>query len=806
VRDDPEKNYQNIRSDFLHGNLDVAQQKAEKERNELSHSDADWSMKFRLLEAEIRTYQGRREDVLTLLTEKGVFYPPKGDIAIKRDLLCGLAYSGLNQTQLADQKLHEARLLSDASHSKLNGEILRAEAKIQLSADHLILATELYKKSLQVAREQGDTFLEASDLLNIGLVELLQEHYDEAVASLNGATDFAKPIQARSVLQAALGNLGVAYFHLGDFEKALSNFTQAEKEARETGATYYQVKWLWNAGSSNYELGRLDDAKTYYEQSLKAATAINAHEEIAGTNTELAMLLFKEGHFDLAKSYCDEAIRAAAESTDKSAKLEPLYVQALLAARTANGQNAEKMLLQVHEQSLGTPYLLWDIEDALGTYYRDKHQSAKARRWYGQSIQTFEAQRDSVKNEELKLPFFGNGDALYRDYADFLISSRQQDEALRLLDFGRARTLEEGLGTTKRGSATFQTDFNPQAVARRHNATILFYSLGPEKSYLWAVTANHTALFLLPKKQEIESHVLSYQRAILKSIDAVREANVDGRYLYDTIVAPAASMIPLGTKVFIIPDGGLNGLNFETLLKPSAEKLHYWIEDVTLTNANSIRLLSRLEPTPSNDENNLLLIGNPIASGSEFERLPNAPTEVEDIRKHFRADYETLLTQADAVPSAYGAVKPDRFEYIHFVAHGTASRLSPLDSAVVLTAPAAHPEDYKLYAREIVHHPLHARLVTISSCYGSGLRAYAGEELVGLSWAFLRAGAHNVIAALWEVNDASTPQLMDQLYGSLERGSEPDEALRTTKLAMMHSDGVTRKPMYWAAFQLYAGS
>jgi CHAT domain-containing protein/Flp pilus assembly protein TadD len=804
---DPEKTYESIRKDALQGNLDAAQQEVKIAREDFSHAGHDWPMRFRILEAEIRSYQGRRQDVLTLLDSKDVTYPVVGDIAIKRYLLCGLVHARLGQGQLSDLEIQEALRLSGSGNSQLMGEVLRTEAQVQVYRHHLDEGTELFKKSLDAAHKQGDTFLEASDLLNLGFVELEQEHYDEAVASLNKATDFAKPLQARQLLQAALGNLGVAYFHLGDFEKALFNFRQAEEEARETGATYYQVQWLWNAGSSNYELGKLDDAKTYYEQSLKAATAIDAREEIAGTNTELAMLLFKEGYFDLAKNYCNEAIRAAETSVDKSTKLEPLYVQALLATRTTGGQKAEQMLLQVHEQSLGTPYLRWDIEDALGTYYKDNHQLVKARHWYSQSIQTFETQRDSIKNEELKLPFFGNGDALYRDYADFLISSRQQDEALKLLDVGRARTLEEGLRTTKRGSTTFQTDFNPQVVARKRNATILFYSLGSEKSYLWAVTANHTALFLLPKKQEIESHVLSYQKAILKSSDVLRESNADGRYLYDAIVAPAAAMIPPGTKVFIIPDGGLNELNFETLLKPSAERLHYWIEDVTLTNANSIRLLSRLEPhSSSNDANNLLLIGNPIASGSEYERLPNAPTEVEDIRKHFRADRETLLTQADAVPSAYGAVKPDRFEYIHFVAHGTASRLSPLDSAVVLTAPAAHPEDYKLYAREIVHHPLHARLVTISSCYGSGLRAYAGEELVGLSWAFLRAGAHNVIGALWEVNDASTPQLMDQLYGSLEQGSEPDEALRTTKLAMMHSDGVTRKPMYWAAFQLYAGS
>jgi CHAT domain-containing protein len=164
------------------------------------------------------------------------------------------------------------------------------------------------------------------------------------------------------------------------------------------------------------------------------------------------------------------------------------------------------------------------------------------------------------------------------------------------------------------------------------------------------------------------------------------------------------------------------------------------------------------------------------------------------------------VTQSEAVPAAYAESKPDDFSYIHFVAHGTASRLDPLDSAVLLSPPPGDPDKFKLYARDIMHYPLHAKLVTISACYGSGLRSYSGEGLVGLSWAFLRAGAHNVIGALWEVNDAFTPLLMDRMYGELAAGSPPDAALRAAKLWLIHSQAVYRKPLYWGGFQLYTGS
>ncbi|WP_433985170.1 CHAT domain-containing protein [Tunturiibacter empetritectus] len=58
----------------------------------------------------------------------------------------------------------------------------------------------------------------------------------------------------------------------------------------------------------------------------------------------------------------------------------------------------------------------------------------------------------------------------------------------------------------------------------------------------------------------------------------------------------------------------------------------------------------------------------------------------------------------------------------------------------------------------------------MSACDSAGKRIYSSEGLVGLSWAFLRAGAQNVVASLWEVNDASTPKLMDVFYAAIARG------------------------------------
>ncbi|MEO6803794.1 MAG: CHAT domain-containing protein [Granulicella sp.] len=300
-----------------------------------------------------------------------------------------------------------------------------------------------------------------------------------------------------------------------------------------------------------------------------------------------------------------------------------------------------------------------------------------------------------------------------------------------------------------------------------------------------------------------------HTQSILASKDLLAQQDSTGRQLFDALVKPAASLIDRGGRVFLIADNGLGHLNFDTLI-PAGDHPHYWIEDVAITNARSLRLLSSAKARPIREASaKMLLIGNPVYRPADYPALPNAGVEVADVSSHFSIDKRTVFTGANASPATYALSNPGSFSFIHFVAHATANEINPLDSAIILSRPPGSLTDntasYKLYARDILRLPLRADLVTLSSCYGSGTRNYSGEGVVGLVWAFLRAGAHSVIGALWEVSDVSTPQLMDNLYTQLLKGNPPDEALRSAKLTMLHSDSVFRKPLYWASFQLYAG-
>src|ERR1019366_512006 len=262
-------------------------------------------------------------------------------------------------------------------------------------------------------------------------------------------------------------------------------------------------------------------------------------------------------------------------------------------------------------------------------------------------------------------------------------------------------------------------------------------------------------------------------------------------------------LIQPGSNVVILNDGILSQLNFETLIAP-APTPHYFIEDATLISAPSLRLLASAKPSESRS-NTLLLLGDAVSPNSDYPELPKATAEMKQIEQHFSAQEAMVFARERATAGSYASSAPQQFTYIHFVAHGVASRTDPLDSAIILSRSSADEDSFKLHARDIIQHPIHARLVTVSACYGSGTRSYVGEGLVGLAWAFLRAGAHNVIGALWEASDESTPRIMDTLYDGLEKGLSPSVALRRAKLTLVREQSNYSKPFYWAPFQIYSG-
>ncbi len=804
-RRDPQAAYDHAKQTLRKGDAVAAALEAEKGYKDFHAVGSEWAWKFTILKARALHLRGMNQEALSLLTSESI-PPPSGELVVQKLMWQGLAYVSLHKFPEAEQNLAEAERICATSDNPDCADVLNAEGALQMERGHYAQAQDLFERVLVSARASGDPSWEANALLDLSWSAVAQEHFDEALDAADSARQIALPRNFGNVTQKALGNMGWAYYKLGDSEKAEAMFVEASKQAEKLG----QVASQSDGSPTPHTLPRcrrFSVAEDAFLQSLQLAKQINSREDVINSLIALAFVSEQTGKQDDAKRYAAEALSMAQADGNKRDQVYPRLVQGQVAAQEHDSAAAESAFREVTQSEDSPVFLRWEAERSLARLYEDENQPDSAEREYRAALSTFEAARSELQHEDSRLPFLTNASRIYDDYIHFLISRGKTDQALQVADYSRARTLTEGLGLLPKTSSFAPDPLNARQAAKRAGGAILFYWLGEKQSYLWAITPQKTSLFPLPSKSEIDAAVQRYRKALVGPQDVLETSNADGIALYRMLIAPAQSLLRKDSQVFIIPDGSLNNLNFETLLVPEPT-LHYWIEDATIADANSLRLLAASHPRVSSKtaaSKLLLLIGDAVAPNPEYGELPKAEVEIENIEKHFPPASREVLTRAQATAPAYVSGSPEHFAYIHFVAHGTASRLSPLDSAVILSKASAEEDSFKLYAREIIRHPLHAQLVTISTCYGAGARAYTGEGLVGLSWAFLFAGAHNVIGALWEVSDASTPRLMDQLYAELRQGRTPQAALRSAKLSLLHSNDF-RKPFYWAPFQLYTGT
>ncbi len=801
-----EQEYRSIEQEFIAGDLARADAHVQPASAQAQRSSTLWATRFRLQQAKIELYQGRYQAALLLLQSP---VPPElHDISLEitRGTLRSIAQRRVGDAAGARDSLAAAEAL--CSDDRACVEVRLAQGSVAVEGASLDEADRRFLLALSSARASGQRFFEMQALLNLGVVALRHEHYDAALDRFAAATRLATELGAHLTLEKTAGSEASALFKLGDYRRALAAAQRAETQAAALGVPVDRVRWLNDVGQNQDRLGDLSAAQASYEHSLQLARELRNAELTGDALVALASVSLRRGDLDDAQRRAQEAEQIAAARGNAADSLRPALIEAKVLAARGESAAAKQALLQLEQRCSTKLSVRWEVENTLALLAVKTNELTAADQWFRRAIDTFRGQRFSVSGVSSRLPFMENGAPLYLSYVDFLTMHGQTEEALRALDGERAETLAEGLrfDDPSKQLAEKMGSLSPEMLARRLHATILVYCLRSGGSYLWAISPRRTAFLRLPGQETILPLIERYTHAIRSAKDVTTPGESAGYTLFHLLVEPAAELLTPGGKIFVLGDRGMDGLNFETLLT-SSEQPHFWIEQAEVVDARSLSLLATLRK-PSRLEQaqrKLLLIGDPAYAQPEFGSLPQARDEVQSVQGHFAPERRLVLTGAAATPAAYRQSEPGRFSHVHFVAHATASTLTPLESAVILSQPPQEEGAYRLYARDILQRPLHADLVTISSCYGSGVQAYSGEGLVGLTWAFLRAGAHHVVAALWEVSDASTPRLMNDFYDGLERGAEPAEALRAAKLKMIHAGGVFSKPFYWAAFQLYVG-
>jgi CHAT domain-containing protein len=188
-----------------------------------------------------------------------------------------------------------------------------------------------------------------------------------------------------------------------------------------------------------------------------------------------------------------------------------------------------------------------------------------------------------------------------------------------------------------------------------------------------------------------------------------------------------------------------------------------------------------------------------VIAGTTLDgRLSHVADELQAVARH--VDGALLLN--DQATRAAVLARIEQAPLIHLATHGALHPGDALFSFVELA-------DGRLSAADIMHLRLTCRLATLSACETGRGHLGGGDDLAGLRWALLYAGAGALILSLWRVEDSSTARLMDTLYAGLvsRRPRPKDVALQRAQRAVLayagdESTPPTSHPYFWAAFHL----
>ena len=763
--------------------------------------------RFRLLKAEILLAQREAKQAEAALH----FEPPSGAEWTEyrgRHFLCqAFTAALLNRPMRARALLDQARSFAEAAHSaNLLAEIEFRRSWLAVETGRFPEAETGLRHVLEYATHARDPYLQMKANGNMGYLLLRSFRYDEAIPWFEKTIASATALGALESKARNTGNLGWCYYQLGDLNTALSAFEEAEKQFEYTGNRHGRQIWLGNAGSIFLNRKEYRAAAEHYKRALEIATALKDETDATFWLNNLALIGIETNDFDSAQRYNDAALALKHKLNAAHSELYSI----VNAARIAYGRKEYQRSEILFRSAIGfpsdnptseDPTPLLDAHAGLAALLAETGRLRQADGEFQSTIRLLNCQAAKLLKDEYKLSYFAGLIDFYKKYVDFLMATGRISAALETAESSRARVMEERLGRTDPARG-LHTAAEFQKLAAATGSTLLSYWLGPRQSYLWVITGTGVSVVHLPAASEISRLVDAYNQAIQNLRDPLDEERSAGQQLYNILVAPAEPEFSRTRKVILVPDSSLYALNFETLIS-SGEKPHYWIEDTAVAIAPSLGLLStgRTPAAPANGS--LLLIGNPVPPTAEYPTLDFAGQEIASVARSLPAFQQVVLTSSNAQPGAYERANPSRFTLIHFAAHAKFNREAPLESAVILSREA---EKYKLLVRDVMKIPITAQLVTISACRSAGDRIYDGEGLTGFAWAFLQAGARNVIAGLWDVDDRSTASLMEHLYAGLSLGTASSEALRSAKLQLIHTQSVYRKPYYWAPFELFTAS
>lgn len=372
----------------------------------------------------------------------------------------------------------------------------------------------------------------------------------------------------------------------------------------------------------------------------------------------------------------------------------------------------------------------------------------------------------------------------YVDMAVALATARdvgadREARVLRVISRAKARGLQRALH-----EAAGQEGADLDRVQRGliEGELLLDYLIGDERGIVLAVTPSVRRAVPIAGRRQLGSSLADFRGSLT---GAGPDSGGAGRRVRDALLEPVQALLSPVRRLYVVPDGELALIPFEALPGEGGGYLGDHLEIALLP-------LAGVPERRATERAPLLLAGQPVfGAGAAFAELPWSAFELSRLRERWGPGRTTLLSGAELTPAGLAALDLSSFRTLHLATHAVASTVDPRRCGVVLSGGELLGLD------SILKLDLDRTLVVLSACRTGEGELIPGEGIVGLGWAFLRAGASAVVTSLWGVDDAVSARLMVAFHRRLEEGADPVAALAGARREIAEKEG---DPTLWAPF------
>jgi CHAT domain-containing protein len=338
------------------------------------------------------------------------------------------------------------------------------------------------------------------------------------------------------------------------------------------------------------------------------------------------------------------------------------------------------------------------------------------------------------------------------------------------------------------------------------DSVLLSVHLGARASWLWTLEPDGLSLRELPARTTIEP-------LVSEAAGAVRQNRPDSGRLWNALFAQLPVRAQRAGRWLVALDAGLIAAPLAALRESGggtvAERhtleiipgAGFWLEAVERSTAPRQPLFVGVGDPIYNTADPRLpkFATGPANQNLSLPRLVASATELDESARAWGGE-RVLLTGAAASREALRMQLARRPAVVHLATHVVESAERPAYGLIALSLTPKH-ESELVPPFEIAAWRTEAGLVVLSGCNSGQGAALPGTGLLGLTRAWLTAGARAVIASNWPTPDASGA-LFQSLYRHLavRPGAGPAEALRNAQLEMIHSGDWRANPAYWGAF------